>query len=256
MQKMTLLQIVQNILSAMSSDEVDSISDTVESQQVAEEVKTTFYELYGNRDIATFEGLVTLDSPASTSTPHLLTCPSNVSYIRWLKYRDHEDTNSDLSYKDVEYLEPEEFIKRIVEQPDPESSVNVTLLPTSSVTYPIANDRAPRYYTILDDDQTLVFDAYNAAYESYLTGGNSLAWAVQFKTFTLEDSFVPPIDANLFPHFLHECRSACFVNIKEVANSKEEQRARRQLVRSQTRLGRTSAQKKGVLTHVDYSRKR
>jgi hypothetical protein len=255
MQKMTLLQIVQNILSAMSSDEVNSISDTVESLQVAEEVKTTFYELYGNRDIATFEGLVTLESPASTTTPHLLTCPSNVSYIRWLKYRDH-DASNDLMYKDVQYLEPEEFIKRIVEQPDPASAVNVTLVPTSTVTYPIANDRAPQYYTILDDDQTLVFDAYNAAQESYLTGSNSLAWAVQFKEFQLSDSFIPPIDANLFPHFLHECRSACFVNIKEVANSKEEQRARRQLVRSQTRLGRTSAQKKGVLSHVDYSRKR
>lgn len=255
MQKMTLLQIVQNILSAMSSDQVTSISDTVESLQVAEEVKTTFYELYGNRDISTFEGLVNLESPADTATPHLLTCPTNVSYIRWLKYRDH-DASNDLSFKDIQYLEPEDFIRRIVEQPDPASSVSVTLTSTSPVTYPIANDRAPTFYTILDDDQTLVFDAFNADEESYLTGSNALAWAVQFKEFTLDDDFIPPIDANLFPHFLHECRSACFVNIKEVANSKEEQRARRQLVRSQTRLGRTAAQKKGVLSHVDYSRKR
>lgn len=256
MQKMTLLQIVQNILSAMSSDEVNSITDTVESQQVAEEVKTTFYELYGNRDIATFEGLVTLESPGSTATPHILRTPSNVSFVKWIKYRDRRNTTSDLIYNDVQYLEPEDFIRYVVEQADPASNVNVTLLPTSSVTHPIANNKAPDYYTILDDDQTLVFDSYDATYESYLTGASSLAWAVQFKEFQLTDAFVPPIDANLFPHFLHECRSACFINIKEVANSKEEQRARRQLVRSQTRLGRTSAQKKGVLTHVDYSRKR
>jgi hypothetical protein len=152
-------------------------------------------------------------------------------------------------------LEPEEFIQRIVEQPDPASSVNVTLLSTSPVTYPIANDKAPDFYTILDDDQTFVFDSYDADNESFLTGSNALAWGVLFKDFTIEDDFVPPIDANLFPHFLAECRSACFINIKEVANSKEEQRARRQLVRSQTRIGRTSAQRKGALTGVDYSRK-
>jgi hypothetical protein len=256
MQKMTLLQIVQNILSALSSDQVTSITDTVESTQVAEEVRTTFYELYGNRDIATFEGLVTLESPGSSSTPHILTCPENVSYIRWLKYRDYRDTSGDLKYRDIQYLEPEEFIRRIVEQPDPASSVSVQLVTTSPATYPIANDRCPQFYTILDDDQTLVFDAFDADEESYLTGSNSLVWAVQFKEFTLTDSFIPPIDANFFPHFLHECRSACFVNIKEVANSKEEQRARRQLVRSQNRIGRTTAQKKGVLSHVDYSRKR
>lgn len=254
MRKYTLLEIVQNILSAMNSDEVNSISDTVESAQVAEEVRTTFFELYGNRDIATFESLVNLESPANSTTPHLLTCPTNVSFIKWLKYRDYRNTSSDAAFKTIHFLEPEEFIKKIVEQPDPASNVNVTLLSTSPVTYPIANNKAPDYYTILDDDQTLVFDSFDANHESYLTGSNAIAWGVLFKDFTLSDDFVPPIDANLFPHFIAECRSACFINVKEVSNSKEEQRARRQLIRSQTRLGRTSAQHKGALTGVNYSR--
>lgn len=255
MEKMTLLEIVQNILSAMNSDEVNSISDTVESLQVAEEVRTTFNELYSNRDIATFESLINLDSVADTNTPHLLTCPTNVSFIKWLKYRDYRVTSSDLAFKTLQYLEPEDFINRIVEQPTPASSVDVTLLSTSSVTYPIANNKAPDFYTILDDDQTLVFDSFDADHESYLTASNAMAWGVLYKTFTLSDDFIPPIDTNLFPQFLHECRSACFINVKEVANSKEEQRARRQLVRSQTRLGRTSVQHKGALTGVDYGRK-
>lgn len=255
MRKYTLLEIVQNILSAMNSDEVNSITDTVESTQVAEEVRTTFFELYGNRDIATFESLINLSSPGVTTTPHLLTCPSNVSFIKWLKYRDYRNTSSDAAFKTVQYMEPEDFIEMVVEQADPASSVNVTLLSTSPVTYPIANNKAPDFYTIFDDDQTLVFDSFDATSESYLTGSNAMAWGVLFKDFTVEDSFVPPIDANLFPHFIAECRSACFINVKEVSNSKEEQRARRQLIRSQTRLGRTSAQLKGALTGVDYGRK-
>lgn len=257
MQKMTLLQMVQNILSAMNSDDVNSISDTVESLQVANEIKTTFFELYGNRDIATFESLVNLESPGSAATPHLLKVPSTVSYLRWLKYRDYDATN-EILYKDLQYLEPEDFIKRIVEQSESSSGLyqSVTLTATSPVTFPIRKDRCPSYFTLFDDDQTIVCDAYDADNESWLTGANSLAWGVLYKSFDLTDDFVPPIDAHLFPHFLHECRSVCFINIKEVANSKEEQRARRQLVRSQTRLGDVAAQKRGVFSKHDYSRKR
>jgi hypothetical protein len=39
LEKMTLLEMTQNILSAMNSDEVNSITDTVESLQVAEEIQ-------------------------------------------------------------------------------------------------------------------------------------------------------------------------------------------------------------------------
>jgi hypothetical protein len=256
MQKMTLLDMTQNILSAMNSDEVNSITDTVESQQVAEEIRTTFLELYNNHDMGSFEGLVNLESPGSSSTPHVLTLPTNVQFVKWIKYRDFSNTSSDVTYKELEYLDPEVFVQHIVEQTDPASSVSVQLLPTSAVTYPIDNTRAPRYYTILDDDQTIVFDAFDNAHESWLTGGNSLAWATQYKTFTVDDNFIPPIPASEFPHLLAEAKAACFINIKEIANSNESMRARRQLVRSQRRPASVAGQKKGALTHVDYSRKR
>jgi hypothetical protein len=256
MEKLTLLQMTQNILSAMNSDEVNSITDTVESQQVADEIQNTFRDLYTDHDMGSFEGLVTLTSPASTATPNVLNLPTNVQFIKWLKYRDYRNTSSDITYVDLTYMEPELFVKHIVEQVDPASNVSVPILSSSSVTYPIANDRAPRYYTIFEDSQKIVFDAFDQTYESYLTGSNSLAWSVMYKTFTMADSFVPPIPANEFPHLLAEAKNACFINIKEVANSNEAARARRQLVRSQRRPTSVAGQKKGALTNVDYSRKR
>lgn len=252
---MTLLEMTQNILSAMSSDEVNSISDTVESLQVAEEIRNTYNELFSNRDMGTFESLINLESPGNTSTPHLLILPSNVAFIKWIKYKDYN--LQDTGFKTIKYLAPEEFIQRIVEQTPPANFVNVTLTDTSSVTYPIASDKAPDYYTIFDESQMLVFDSFDSDNESYLTGANSFAWGSLYKTFELSDSFVAPIEPNLFPLFLAEAKSACFINIKESASPKEEQRARRQLVRSQTRLlGGTSEKHKGVLGHVDYSKKR
>jgi hypothetical protein len=246
----------QNILSAMNSDDVNSITDTVESQQVADEIQNTFRDLYTNHDFGTFDGLVNLTSPSSTLTPNVLTLPTNVQFVKWIKYRDYRNTSSDVTYVDCVYVDPEVFIKNIVEQVDPASNVNVPILASSPITYPIAKDRAPRYYTIFEASQNIVFDAFDQTNESYLTGSNALAWATMYKTFTMSDSFIPPIPASEFPRLLAEAKNACFINIKEVANSNEATRARRQLVRSQRRPVAVSGQKKGALTNVDYSRKR
>lgn len=255
MAKMTLLEMVQNILSAMSSDEVNSITDTVESQQVAEEIRTTFFDLYTNRDIAELESLINLTPSGDPLAPHTMLFPSNVHNIKWIKYRNFRGNNT--KFDDVQYLSPEDFIQRIIEADNGNTApyMDVAILPGSTVTYPIRTNKGPDYYTILDNDKTLVFDSFDSDYETNLTANNVLAWGVLMADFELIDDFVPPLDANLFPHFLAEAKSACFINIKEVANSKEEQRARRQLVRSQTRVDKTKDQREGVFLG-DYARRR
>lgn len=255
MEKMTLLQMTQNILSAMNSDEVSSISDTVESMQVAEEIKTTFNELFSNRDIAEFGGLINLETVLGK--PNQLRIPDNVSNIKWIKYRNYR-TNDIAHFESINYLTPEEFILRFVSNSEAvgDPYEEIVLLDTSPIVYRIAANRVPSYYTIFESDNVLVFDSYDSEYESNLTSSNVLAWGSMSQEFELEDDFIPPIDAHLFPHLLHEARSACFINVKEVANSKEEQRARRQLVRSQSRLNRDLNQLGSVFNGIDYSRKR
>ena len=255
--KMTLLEMTQNILSSMNSDEVNSITDTVESQQVADEIRNTFMDLYTNRDIPEMENLITLDWTGDATRPNTLQMPSETTRLKWVKYLDTNSTQ-DNQFKTQTYLDPEEFIKRVVELGNSSFSsyTNVPLLSGSSVVFSIPNNRSPSYYTIFNGTNILVFDSFDASYESHLTGASSLAWGIDDLSFTLTDDFVAPIPAQLFPQFLSEAKSACFINIKEVANSKEEQRARRQLVRSQYRLGRTNAEHKGVFDAIDYSRKR
>jgi hypothetical protein len=255
--KMTLLEMTQNILSSLNSDEVNSIFDTVESRQVAEEIKTTYEELYTNRDIAELESLVNLEGLSDSTKPNRLILPDNVDRIKWLRYRDYRDSGND-TFKFIDYLDPEEFITRIVDQSQSSfaATLAVPLTDTSPIEYYIAVDRGPSYYTILDNDRTLVFDSFDGVYESSMAGSNAVAWGFLNNTFEMTDTYVAPIDANLFPHFLAEAKSTCFINIKEAGNSKEEQRARRQLVRSQIRTNKTNAQRKGVFDGNDYARKR
>ena len=60
--KSNLLQIVQSILSDMDSEDVNTISDTVEAQQVASVVEDTYFNIIAARDIPEHNKLIPLVS--------------------------------------------------------------------------------------------------------------------------------------------------------------------------------------------------
>lgn len=255
MATMTLLEMTQNILSAMSSDEVNSISDTVESLQVAEEIRNTYFDMVSARDLSHNKGLISLE-PTGPVTPHIMTIPDNVVAVEWIKYKNTRTDN--LTFNDVTYLPPEDFIKRFVESPPSSSGafVEVELMPSSPLVFPIPNNKSPEYYTIFDQNKQLIFDSYDADDGVSLLGSRAVAWGTIVQEFILEDDFVPRIPTHMFAHFLAEAKSACFVNYKEVSSAVEERRSRRNLVRLQPILDATQDQDKGWADAVNYGRKR
>lgn len=248
--KMTLLSMTQNILSATDSDEVNSITDTVESMQVAEIIKETFYELFNNVVVPEQVGLIQLEGLADVTRPNYLRIPSDVTDITWLRYRDNRNNDR---YKEVSYLPVDKFIQNSFTRTS--NGYHVQLV-TDSVgsSYYIANNSAPTYYTILDDVH-LVFDSYDAEYENTMHASKSIALGKLDKEFPLEDSFIPPIDSNLFPLLLAESKSVCFVNLKQIASAKEESRARRQRLRWQKSKFKSSAQN-GTYKSWNFARNR
>lgn len=84
----TLLNMVQNILSAMSSDEVNSIGDTVESMQVANIIQNKYYDIVARGDLEFDERLFQLVPPDNLITPTAMKLPAGVSRISWLQYYD------------------------------------------------------------------------------------------------------------------------------------------------------------------------
>ena len=79
---------VQNILAAMSSDEVNSISDTVESMQVAQIIQNKYYDIVARGDLRLDEQLFQLNPSDSLLSPTLMFLPAGVSRISWLQYYD------------------------------------------------------------------------------------------------------------------------------------------------------------------------
>jgi len=237
--KMTLLEIVQNILSAMDAEEVNSIGDTIESQQVAEEVKTTYYANLSNFEVASrFQLVSLLASGDSTDHPNVLVCSDAIDHFEWIKY--NTNTVADPSYTDVIYLEPKNFLDRIMMDG---SGTRVTVKDISTdAPYTIRSDKAPDYWTTFDDEN-IVFDSYNSTLDTGLQESKVMAYAEVLPAWSATDAFIPDLLAKYFPLLLSEAKSSCFVNYKGVSNAKEEMRARQQRSRLQNNRRRYNGER-------------
>lgn len=88
MAKQTLLSMVQTVLSSIDGDEVDTISQTVESQQVALIIQACFNDIIDRAELKTLKQLFQLTS-ATLQLPTLMTMPSetqNIINLDWLQY--------------------------------------------------------------------------------------------------------------------------------------------------------------------------
>lgn len=84
--KKTLLDMVQSIMSSMDSDEVNSISDTAESLQVAGFLRDSYYEIISGLNLPNTYTLLQLEASLDPTKPTLMHMPSNIQSITWLKY--------------------------------------------------------------------------------------------------------------------------------------------------------------------------
>jgi len=84
--KMSLLDIVQDILNDLDSDEVNSIDDTTESQQIAQIVKSTYFAMMSNRNWPHLKRGISLQAPGTTATPTHMTLSDSVKELSFINY--------------------------------------------------------------------------------------------------------------------------------------------------------------------------
>lgn len=253
MAKMTLLELVQNILSDLNSDEVTSISDTVEAYQVATVVKSTYFDLLADdKLIPEHFSLGQLTALGSLTLPNYMQLPTTCKTVEWIKYDTHTASDTRINYVNVKYKSPQDFLNMILSNDSTATNIT-TINDTSGVKLLIRNDKFPEYYTSFDDDY-LVFDSYMYTTETSLTAARSSIWCSYEPTFTLSDSYIPDLDSNLFPLLLAEAKSLCFVNNTQSTNVKVEQIAKRHQNHKQGSRHRIEAA--STNNYPDYGRKR
>lgn len=243
--KMSLLEIVQNILGALGSDAVNSIGDTIEAYDIAVEVQTTFYELFGG--IEDRRNVFQLDALSDVAKPNYMIIPDQVKQVEELFF-DTQDGGK-ITWTPMCYLEPDDFVRLSMSRANDANVITVTDF--SKVPLYILTDVDPKYYTSFDDTH-LIFDSFDIAKMSSLTEIRTLGFGPVVKHFHLEDTFIPDLPVDQFPLLLSEAKQASFINLKQVSNAKEDQRARRQRVRHQNNRKQAVKRKENRL---DFGRK-
>ena len=247
--KMTLLEIVQDVLNDIDSDEVNSISDTVEATQIANVCRSVYYDVITTVDLPEHMELMTVSGLSNSSRPNYMDANS-VTEIKELRYNVSE-TIGELEYKLIDYVPPDEFIQKIVTRDTSQTEVIIVTDPTNGISLPILNNKMPDYYTSFDD-RYLCFDSYESSVDNTLQTSKTMVLGVKLPSFTMVDSAVPDMDDTIFPYYLAEVKSRCFSMFKGGPDAKVEQFARKHRYFQRNNRWKTGEQR--VLN--DYGRRR
>lgn len=224
--KYTLLEITQEILNAMDSDEVNDIDDTIESQQVANVIRNTYNNMISNRDWPHLRKLIKLDSSLDITKPTHLKIPEKMKEMVFFNY-DKRKTESDfLQMKEVKYKYPDEFL-RYTSTRNPTNDNAIIITDFSGTSIIIYNDKAPQFWTSFDDTY-IVCDAYNAAVDDTLKSSKTQCLAYTDPVWVHRSDAVPDLPSEAFSALIEESKSVAFINIKQSANQKAEQESTRQ----------------------------
>lgn len=230
----TLLEMTQEILSSLDSDEVSSILDTVEATQVANVIIATYRDLSAILDLPESTGFFELDSPASASTPVQLNIPEHIIRVDRFWYGPVNDEN------EVKFMLPQLFLDTVLQYDTTEtnvSSMELTSQNTSNITFKFYNDRDPEFYTVIEDEH-IITNAFDSAVDTFLTKAKSIVFGKWTNEVTLADATTFPLDKNAERLLLNEAKAQAFLELKQMENPKANLRARRLFVQTQYKKDR------------------
>lgn len=249
--KYTLLEMCQDILSNLSSDEVNSISDTTESMQVATIIKQKYFDIINRVPLPEHEQLIQLDPSIDVTQPTLMYVPDGIADLKWLKYFNSDTTDGQVApgYTYVTILPINQFIDMVNSFNPEETNVESFTFSGTSNNYPsdytfyYKNDRQPNYCTIISN-YYVIFDSYNALLEDTLQSSKTMAFGKVIPFWNNVDSFIPDLAEEQFQLLLNEAKALAFYELKQQPH---------ELAMQETKRGWSNIQKnKAVINRPTY----
>jgi hypothetical protein len=250
--RLTLKKVVDKVLSDMTSAEVNSIvgSDvTEEALQVVSIAEDVYYTMVDEYQLPSQRRVITLEA-AGTGFPNYLKLPARVKHVKELMYNKRLDTDTKEVYTSISYLPPEEFLYYITKRDTSASNVETVNDPVTGIPVFVVNDRPPTYWTSFDDTY-ICFDSYDSAVDTELQSSKSMCYAEVPVAWQVADNFDIPLPDHLQSLYLNEVKSICFITIKQAANEKVEQQAKRLRFNVQSQKDRTQPSR----NRPDYGRR-
>lgn len=242
--KFTLLDIVQDVLSSLDSDEVNSITDTVESMQVARLARSTYLQIATRGNLASSKTLSELEAYNDPSLPVIMTKPEDIQNIDWIKYNKATVDDPVPMFQTITYLPMESFLERMYfQRTDQSNTVSGTLtIGDDSITLIWQDNVHPMYWTSMDDN-LIIFDSYDSAVDTTLQKTKSMIYGEGSFDFEMVDDFMPALEESQHMLWLQETKSLAFAEIKQTVHAKAEKEAHKGWIT----LSKT---KRGTPTHT------
>ena len=227
----TLLEIVQSTLGSMDSDLVNTIGETIESEQIAITAQEQFLELATYQRVPQFEVLTQLVGLSDSTKATVMSIPVNATDIKDVRYKK-TDSSGNTYFEDVPYVSKEEFLDTQLQLRVGESNVGENVL-DGNVRIPYRNDKHPECWTSFDD-VTLVFDSIDTIVQGddTLYNDNSLVLAYIIPEFELNDSFIPQVPVKLFPQYMNMIKEINSYEQRQIPNEVRSRRSERQTHRN------------------------
>lgn len=246
--KKSLLGLTQDILNDLDADEVNSIDDTVESQQVANIVRQTYESMIANRNWPHLRKLITLDSSLNLARPTYFRIPENMKEMEIFRYDKHKLDGIN-RYEDIKFLYPDQFLQYVSGR-NSTNEHTLTVLDPSGIKLFILNNVAPTYWTSFDDDY-IICDSYDAVVDDTLQSSKTQVVAYLEPEWVHEDDAVPNLPSEAFTALLEDAKSTAFLVIKQSVNQKAESKA----VSQQRWLSRKAWRTEGGVRYQNYGRR-
>ena len=248
MSKKTLLSIVQEIANDIDTDIVNSISDTFESMQIAEIVRSTYQAIMSNRNWPHTRKLIRITPSADSTKPNIMTIDEPIKELISVYYNKARNGETRLLFQPVKWIEPDDMLRRMYNLNTDETNVS-TIDGGNGQTWIIRNDLPPKYFTTFDDN-TLVFDSYDSSVDTTLQASKIQVRAYVVPSFSLVDDFIPDLPEEAFTYLIEEAKSKAALKIAQKPDEKAEQESRRQ----NQWLSRKAWRVAGGVKYPDYGR--
>ena len=229
MAKLTRLTLVQRILSAIDAEGVSTVSETVESEQVAQLLDSAYEAIVADYPWPWLFSIRQLEVPVSNT----MLLPSDMTQADWIRYDG----------KEVDYIEPKEMTVLLAGRNTLESNVD------DSGAY---NDRDPKYWTSYDDE-TITFDSYDTALSTIKTE----VYGTRSVNALLEDTDIPDLPEKFHTTLLFRTIADAFTTLKSDTTNFQiyDKKAKLGMI-DMKRWARRINKKHTTFSENDYARKR
>jgi len=245
----TLLDITQEILSEMDSDSVNSIGDTVESEQVAKIVISTYRDMMSNRNWPHQRRAAVVTSRGDSLFPTHMRLGDNVKELISLRYNSAHTGVTQKKYVEIIYKSPDDFLRSINGRNNDNSSVDV-ITDDSGIDLLITNNAPPKYYTSFNDTD-LIFDSYDNLVDATLQSSKVQALGYVMTDLTFSDSSTPDMPDEALSSLVEESKSRAQLKLRQFQDVKAEQES----IRQKRWMARKAWKVGGGIRYQSYGRK-